>query len=58
MGKGFCAGCGKEVGGFLGPKAFQCPGCKKMYCKDCGPKTGLIFKSPTCPTCGVKLNKA
>jgi len=57
MAKGICVNCGKHVGGMMGPKGFKCPSCGKCYCKECGPQMGLIFKKPTCPTCGVQLYK-
>lgn len=55
MVRGFCSACGKQVGGFLKPKAWQCPRCKKLFCNDCCPKVGLIFKKPACPECGIEL---
>jgi len=57
MVKGFCSKCGKEVGGFLKPPGYQCPSCKKIFCKDCCPTRGLISKKPYCPDCGVELIK-
>lgn len=58
MARGICASCGKQLGGFMGPKAWECPGCRKFYCDSCGPKVGLVFKKPTCPSCGRELAKA
>jgi DNA-directed RNA polymerase subunit RPC12/RpoP len=55
MAKGFCSSCGKEVGTFLRPLGYQCERCKKIFCKACSPKIGLIFKSPACPDCGIEL---
>jgi predicted RNA-binding Zn-ribbon protein involved in translation (DUF1610 family) len=57
MVKGFCASCGKEVGGFLNPPGFQCPGCKKVFCRDCSPERGFLIKKPYCPDCGVGLSR-
>ena len=57
MTKGICASCGQKVGGIFGPSGFSCPGCGKCYCEKCGPKIGLVFKKPTCPTCGRQLVK-
>lgn len=55
MVRGFCATCGKQVGGFMKPRAWQCQRCRKVYCETCGPKVGLIFKKPACPECGIEL---
>lgn len=57
MPRGFCGTCGKQVGGFLKPTAWQCPRCKKVFCEDCCPKVGLVFKKPACPDCGIELKK-
>jgi hypothetical protein len=57
MVRGFCSVCGKEVGGFLKPPAWQCPRCKKIFCADCCPKVGLVFKKPACPECGIELKR-
>lgn len=57
MVRGFCSVCGKQVGGFLKPTAWQCPRCKKVFCQDCCPKVGLVFKKPACPECGIELEK-
>jgi len=55
--RGFCAVCGRTIGGFLKPTAWQCPRCKKIFCADCCPKVGLVFKKPACPECGIELVK-
>jgi predicted RNA-binding Zn-ribbon protein involved in translation (DUF1610 family) len=57
MAKGICVVCGKQVGGFLQSKGYACPGCGKCYCEACSPKTGSLFKKPTCPDCGRQLIK-
>lgn len=57
MVRGFCAGCGREVGSFLKPKAWQCPICRKLYCAPCCPKVGFIFRKPACPNCGIELER-
>jgi len=57
MVRGFCSACGKQVGGFLKPPAWQCPRCGKLFCFDCCPKVGLIFKKPACPECGIELKR-
>ena len=55
MAKGICVICGKEVGGLFKPPGGACPGCGKLYCLSCAPKTGKILKTPVCPTCGRAL---
>jgi len=55
MARGICANCGKAVGGFLQQAGGACPGCGKLFCPNCAPKTGTIFKVAVCPTCGRKL---
>jgi len=55
MARGACVNCGKPVGGFLQPIGGACPGCGKLYCPSCAPKTGKILKVATCPTCGRQL---
>jgi anaerobic ribonucleoside-triphosphate reductase len=57
MARGICANCGKQVGGFMQPRGYSCPGCGKCYCENCGPKIGLLIKRPTCPNCGRELNR-
>lgn len=57
MAKGICVNCGKKVGTFLAPPGYACPGCGKLYCKDCVPTVGSLFKKPVCPTCGRELVK-
>ncbi|MGA2309383.1 MAG: hypothetical protein ABSG57_07535 [Candidatus Bathyarchaeia archaeon] len=57
MVRGFCGKCGKEIGGFMKPAAWQCPSCKKVYCEACCPKVGLVFKKPACPNCGVECKR-
>ena len=54
---GFCSVCKKEIGGIFKPSAYQCPGCKKLFCKDCAPRSGMIIKKPCCPECGVQLKR-
>ncbi|MEO0242712.1 MAG: hypothetical protein ABIM42_06740 [candidate division WOR-3 bacterium] len=48
---------GKQIGEFLRPTAWQCPRCKRIFCGDCCPEIGLIFKKPICPECKVELFK-
>jgi len=55
MARGICASCGKPVGGFMQQQGGACPGCGKLYCVGCAPKTGTIFKAAMCPTCGRQL---
>ncbi len=55
MVKGFCKKCNKEIGGFLKPTAWRCSTCRRIYCKECCPQIGFIFKTPVCPKCGVEL---
>ncbi|HVP22579.1 MAG TPA: hypothetical protein VMS77_01550 [Conexivisphaerales archaeon] len=56
MVRGFCSKCGRQVGGFGKPAAWQCPRCEKLFCADCGPKVGLVFKKPACPDCGIEMH--
>jgi len=53
--KGFCRKCGKQVGSFMKPPGWQCPRCNFVFCEDCSPKLGSVFKKPACPDCGVAM---
>lgn len=55
MARGICANCGKQVGGFLSVGGGACPGCGKLYCMACAPKSGGLLKVATCPNCGRQL---
>ena len=57
MPRGFCASCGKQIGGFMKPPSWQCQRCQKVYCSPCSPKVGLVFKKPACPECGIELRR-
>ncbi len=57
MAKGICIECGKKIGGMFKSNAYECPACKKCFCKDCCEKIGLLKKKPVCPNCGRKLKK-
>ena len=57
MVRGFCSVCSKEVGGIFKPTAWQCDRCRKVFCQNCGPKVGLLFKKPACPDCGIELKR-
>lgn len=57
MPRGFCAKCGREVGSFPKPAAWQCPRCQRVFCQACCPKVGVVFKKPACPDCGIELRK-
>ena len=57
MARGICAKCGKQVGGFMKPKAWMCPKDRTAFCEDCCPKVGMVFKKPACPECGIELIK-
>jgi hypothetical protein len=53
MVKGVCCICHKNIGGFLDKKAWECEGCKRIFCRSCAPKRkGLITDKPVCPFCG------
>ena len=57
MVKGICCVCGRNVGGFTDPKAWECDGCKRIYCKKCAPKRkGILSDKPVCFKCGRMLH--
>jgi len=54
--RGYCFQCHKEVGGFFKPPAWQCPGCRKLYCEKCPKKkVGRYFKKLVCPECHIEM---
>jgi hypothetical protein len=55
--RGFCARCGRQIGGLFRPATWQCPRCKVILCENCCPdkRVGLIFKKPVCPDCLTEL---
>jgi hypothetical protein len=56
MAKGICSVCGKSIGGFLQKGGGACPGCGKLFCANCVPKSGTLLKRAVCPNCGRQLN--
>jgi len=55
--RGVCCICGRNIGGFTDPKAWECDGCHHIYCKKCVPKRkGIISDKPVCPKCGRILH--
>ncbi len=57
MVRGFCFCCNKEVGGFSGRIAWQCPGCRKPYCDSCPKRVGRFFKELVCPECKAEIHE-
>lgn len=56
MVRGFCAHCGKEIGGYWRPPAWQCVRCRRLYCDRCPRKTvGRWFRKPACPECTIEM---
>ena len=54
MTRGYCATCGKQIGGFLKPASWLCERCQKVYCAPSSPKVGLVLKKPASPQCGIE----
>jgi len=59
MVRGICVKCKKTVGsGFFDSSGYICTSCKKVYCRDCPPKSAPGFLSGgalCCPDCGRQL---
>jgi hypothetical protein len=56
--RGYCIQCNRQVGGFRGRIAWQCPGCRKLYCDTCPKrKVGRFFKKLVCPECRIEMHE-
>ncbi|MGA2665892.1 MAG: hypothetical protein ABSF83_13210 [Nitrososphaerales archaeon] len=58
MVRGYCFQCNRQVGGFRGRIAWQCPSCRKLYCESCPKKkVGRFFKKLVCPECRIEMHE-
>ena len=56
--RGLCSVCGREVGGYLRPRPWQCTKRRSLFCMDCPKKmVGRWFKKPGSPECNIELKE-